>query len=287
MKMTNQELNDEILKRDYSEDELPKEFAKYVEQLIIGDFTLSYSSIKAFSESPLSFLRYKTKDKKRTPSMEFGSLLHTLVLEPTKFESEYIILDKLVKESTWAKKENKIHKSEIELKALEEKKQVVTMENLTKALDLKKAILKNSYAGYLINGCIEYEKPIKFDWYNFTWTGYIDGLGQNYIIDLKKVTDARPHKIKWRAIDAKWNWQAFLYLQGTEKNHGDHNHFYNICYDDNGNVSVIRQTWMDVNIALASLVKICDKFNDCIIQNTWDYSYEFWTENGYYKSDQL
>jgi len=52
---------------------------------------LSYSSLKAFAVSPKHYINYLNKPRKQTPELLFGQLLHSMLLEPTKFNDEYII----------------------------------------------------------------------------------------------------------------------------------------------------------------------------------------------------
>jgi hypothetical protein len=46
---------------------------------------LSYSSISAFKKSPLDFIKYKYNKSEPTPAMEFGSMVHKLLLEQNSF----------------------------------------------------------------------------------------------------------------------------------------------------------------------------------------------------------
>lgn len=268
---------------------LYEKFKPEIEQLNMGEFSMSYSAIREFSKSPLHYLKYKTGDKTRTDAMKFGSLVHLLVLEPHLFDSQYLILTKApgYEGNNWAKSENKLRAQQAEAHAESMGLEIVKIDYLEKALDLKDAILTNSVAGELIRNCDVYEKRKLFQWNNLTWTGFVDGAASNYIIDLKGVPDADPSKIRWKMRDGKWHWQAFLYLIAMGKPINDTNFFYNICYDNDGNVSVIRQDWVDLQNAHAELKDICVKFQDCIIGDNWNYSHEFTTENGYYQSSAL
>ena len=54
---------------------------------------LSFSSLKAFSRSPLAFLDYKLGPRKETAAMNFGTLVHRAILEPEKYEQTTLIWD--------------------------------------------------------------------------------------------------------------------------------------------------------------------------------------------------
>lgn len=263
------------------------EYDEVIDTMNKGEYHLSYSAIREFSKSPLHFLRYKTEEIKLTASMEYGSLVHLLILEPHKFHNKYIVLRKAegFQENTWSKSENKLKKQETEEEALNSNKTIVKIDDLESALQIKELLLANSFISQLIRGCHTFEKPISWEYLGHDWRGYIDGVSHNYIIDIKQVPDANPSKLKWKMFERKWSWQSFLYLKGF--GFGMDKHFYNICYDKGGNTSVIKQSWFDMSSADAEIRKAVDELSDCIIGENWFFSYEFNTENGYYNSDEL
>lgn len=281
-------LNDRILSLEPTR-EIDTEFQDYITKLTLGDFSLSYSSVRAFAKSPLHFLKYKTGTHAVTPAMVFSRLVHLLVLEPHKFFKKYEILTKAegFEESTWAKKENKDRKAEVYAVAASQNKEVIELENLEKALIMKEAILSNSMAGALVRGCDKFELRTEREWNKLLWKGVIDGKAPNYLIDVKSVPDANPSKLRWKQRDDKWHWQAYLYMRMVRMPITEGYYFYNICYDPQGSVSVVRQTWMDMSLAKAELLEVCEKFTDCIISEEWNYSYEFYSEQGYFESSEL
>ncbi len=54
---------------------------------------LSFSSLKAFSVSPLAFIHYKLHRSPPTESMKFGTRLHQAILEPDKFADEVVVYE--------------------------------------------------------------------------------------------------------------------------------------------------------------------------------------------------
>lgn len=267
---------------------LYNKFQPYIDKMTLGDFTLSASSIKAFAQSPLHFLKYKVDEFVTTPSMEAGKLLHMLILEPHKFLNHYMIKTKAegFEGNAWNKKENKEKAEMLQAEADATGKTLIDLSVLEDALDLKDAILTNSYAGELIKGCNNYERKFKMKWKGFNWTGIIDGVANNYIIDLKKVPDAEPRKVRWEIRNRRFNWQGLLYMRAM-KMFNDYSFYYNICYDGNGNVTVVRQDWFSLSMAEAQIIETLKKLEDCIIGENWLYSYEFNTEMGYYTSSEL
>ena len=52
-------------------------------------YPLSFSSCKAFSQSPAHFVAYKERKQHETPAMRLGTAVHMAVLEPEKFGERY------------------------------------------------------------------------------------------------------------------------------------------------------------------------------------------------------
>ena len=53
---------------------------------------LSYSSLKEFAKSPRHYLDYLNRKKETTPAMQFGSMVHCLLLQPDKFDTQFAIM---------------------------------------------------------------------------------------------------------------------------------------------------------------------------------------------------
>ncbi len=263
----------------------PSEYQAFIDKMNTGDFSLSFTSIKEFASAPLDFLRYKIGKKPETDSMRLGDLEHTMILEPEKFYDKFLILEKPkgFEEFTWAKKENKIAKQNAEIEAATKELTVVTIDEVEKALEIKECILSNEVAGAMVNGCERYEQPVKFELFGFTWFGVIDAHDRRVILDLKKVADARPNKLRWPFQERKMNWQAFLYRYALKGHHD----FYNICYDSHGRVSVVKMADFDIQAAQAQIEKACIALRECIIGDNWNQSLEFRTQMGYFESSEL
>jgi hypothetical protein len=54
---------------------------------------LSFSSLKSFDRSPLSFVHYKEGPRKETDAMRFGTMVHRAVLEPDKYQATVAVYD--------------------------------------------------------------------------------------------------------------------------------------------------------------------------------------------------
>ena len=82
---------------------------------------LGSTDVKALSKSISDYIR--TRDFKSTRATEFGSLCHTLLLEPEKFNERYVMLD--IPRITKAIKEEHAGKTIVKPKDLEEAKSMI------------------------------------------------------------------------------------------------------------------------------------------------------------------
>jgi hypothetical protein len=279
------ELKKRILEREPQL--LKQNYQNLINKISIGDFNMSFSALKNFSISPLSFIKYKCREKKDTDALKLGRLTHLLILEPHLFDEKYIIIQKAkgFEGNNWAKKENKDIKVAAEAKAVEQGKEVIQVPLLEEALEFKDAVLGNSSAGDVVRGCTVYEKSLIWEAHGYTWRGFIDGYGKRYSFDLKKVRDARTRKMRWVYQDEKFHWQGYLYNTATSKY--KYKDFYIIAYDGDLNVNVIKIDQYDLMRAEAEINDILKHFNQCAISEQWMYSLEYWTEEGYVKSSEI
>jgi len=249
-----------------------------------GELTLSYSALKEFAISPAHFIRYKTDEKEQTEAMKIGLLQHTLILQPHLVGQNFMFLQKPIPDATWAKTENKQYKESMITTAEQENKILLDNEDLRNCAKLADAISENQFANDLLTNAIEFEKEIHFDFDNYKWHGFIDGVGKDFNFDLKAVPNATPEKLRWLQKERKFHWQAYLYNYATGNELGD---FYNICYDNDFNITVIKQDQTSQSRAKIDIEKTLQKFKECTIMEAWNQGFEFYTENGFYLSSEL
>ena len=84
---------------------------------------LSYSALCAFKKSPNHLLKYWEGKTKVTDAMQFGSIIHKLLLEPESFNDDYAIF-------TGARRAGKDWQ---EFKAANEDKQIIKLSELDDA----------------------------------------------------------------------------------------------------------------------------------------------------------
>jgi len=278
---------------DQSPDIITEAHKKAIQKLDTGDFHLSWSKMSRFKTSPWALVCYManafTEEKilaPPTPAMMLGRLEHMVVLEPKRVFEEFGIYQKADPEKTWAVKINRDRKKVAVEYAERNGREAIPVEMLLDTIERKNLIFGNKLAGELIKGCKYFERKIEFEWKGYNWLGYIDAGCDGYKIDLKKVTDAIPRKLKWRVIDFDFPGQGYLYNIGTGGN--PKAPFYNICIDAAKNICVTQCYGFDFDASQARLELLIDKFNMCRSEGLWYMNQEFWQEeNGYWTFENL
>lgn len=250
-----------------------------INQLESGDFYLSYSGLKAFALSPASFIEYKIGEKPQTKAMKIGSALHCAILEPEEFEKRYVILTKDMlpnPDKDFRDSANKLFKVKFLQQAESEDKEILDPLEHEECLLYQRLVYSNLIAKYYIENLTKKEQYAEWYFQGIKFRGYIDGIGNGYIMDLKKVADASPDKIKRSAIYDLWLWQGALYKQSQFCD--EFTGFYNLAIDKTS-PAVYELGEFNYMKALGEITKMLDSFKRCIDLQLWDSGYEFWAEN--------
>lgn len=249
-----------------------------VDALMSHDGHLSFSSLKAFKESPATFMEYKLAKREPTDAMLFGAMLHCLVLEPGEFDNRYHCLDDqdicgqiggAKPRATKAYKEWKA----VAMAEAGDKELVETNEYLAAKI-IASNVLHNRASAKILDLGWEHEKLIDWEFKNFMFRGFIDGKGDKAIFDLKTCSDAAPKKFQRELIDHSYYLQAAMYLYGVQENLP----YYIIAVDRKGGVSVHKLEDKLIEVGMSEYNKLLDKFNECILKDLFDQSYDFWSE---------
>ena len=175
---------------------------------------LGSTDIKTLLENPYLF-KHGIK-KEPTDNLILGSLIHTMLLEPSKLGSEYIVLPELNLRTN----EGKAKKAELETQAKEEGKTLVKGELFQKAEAVSKSFLNSSLSSFL-RGEVKAET---------SFFGEIDGVkvkarpdliipDQKIIIDFKTTSTSgggSADSFAKMAANFSYYIQAALYLEITE-----------------------------------------------------------------------
>lgn len=254
-----------------------------IQNLTDGNYTLSFSALKAFSKSPSHFISYKLGDKPATEAMKKGSLIHCAILEPEELVNRYAILnrDELPNpDKDFRDSANKAYRLDFEAQAKESGKEIVTPEQWAEAEKYRDMAYQNEVIGSYLSKLIHKEKYVEFEFRNHKFRGVIDGLSKSFVLDLKTVADANPSKLKWLCMDSKYHWQHFLYNQ-SDLVPGYFENF-NLITDGDG-MYLAKMEWHNLNQAEWEISELLDKFETCRLNNLWHQNYEFWAgEKGYF-----
>ena len=295
-----------------------------IKKLQSGDFTLSYSSLKAFSVSPRNFISYKLKEYKETPAMIMGNVVHCLVLEPDIYKDLYYeapVVNAATVEGkkAWAELYTKLTEKEFPLNQKgtpiipkvgdliamikeetterDEKgkttKRGITVIPGTQSEEAKfraRMLLQNEATRWVINQITQTEVDTEFDICGVKFKGRIDGLGPGLIADIKNIPDASIHPAVGQIYRGKMYWQAYCYDIAT----GGDSDCYILAVDGNGETSVHRFQDRHKEKAEVEMIEYVQQFLDCVERShfdpaIWDQSQDYWlrSENNPYGINNL
>lgn len=167
---------------------------------------LSYSSIKEFAKSPRHYVHYVLAKREPSKAMNLGSLIHCLIMYPSKFNDQFIIapnVDRRTKDgkATW---EEFISKSNGKI--------VVTEDELEEAKQITDNVLSNWKINNTVKECTSFEQEFKYDISGLPFRGFVDGVNAgNYILEIKTMSDASPSNVTREFYNRKYHIQAGLY----------------------------------------------------------------------------
>jgi hypothetical protein len=168
---------------------------------------LSFSSLKEFMRSPKHYVKYLTTDKKPTEAMLFGSICHKLILEPQEFDKEFIVEPEFNKRTNQGKEDYQAFLTKITEQGLT----AVPPATYEKAVELV-AALKDSHTYNMVK--LLSKKEQRFDMTHETGLpvcGYIDGVGDDFNLEVKIVSSADTDDIIRDFYKMKYHIQAAIY----------------------------------------------------------------------------
>lgn len=230
---------------------------------------LSFSALKAFSDSPFTFIMRGVKEQ--SSSMRLGQLEHMAVLEPEKFKAIPIIR-KVNESKTWGGTENRKLMDEFKKKYGDD---FMKEQQAKDALMYRLAIEMNPEAIKIVSAAKEMESSLSFDFLGSKFRGFIDFKyergGVLHNADLKKMSfafgDANEWSISRRVRKLKLNWQQVLY------NHAAFDDIAReatlIIIDSNLNVNVVTLTSDFLMEGYAEIQQLMEDYYSCIASGNW------------------
>lgn len=272
--------------------EKEKGFEALVESILLGEKSLSYSSLSQFLNSPKEFKKSKT-DPEQTKAMEEGKEFHMACLEPEKFLETYYVFDdtakceELIKEGAKSPRSTAKYKEwKAEELAKYTGKTPLPLDDYNMYLAMSETLMTDPDTRDLMLGLThkEFNFEIEYDWAKIR--GSIDGKGEgnflekfgfegHYTADLKKVGTATWDKIKWDIKRKNYHLQGALYSYVNLSKH----HFL-IYIDKDLRTLVVKLTQASLEEGMSRFEFGLEKFHECAETNQWNRSNGFFT-NGY------
>ena len=267
-----------------------------INQLSEGDYKLSFSALSAFAVSPRNFIAYKLQERAPTKAMILGEALHVAILQPHIFKSLYIpgpTINSATKEGKKAWLDlleqytgiegEKMTVGEIQ-QAIKDKAGVTILDN-SAIEELKRkqdAVLNNfvckSFMDPLQVAEIDIPEVVIND---ITFRGRVDGLGDDFIIDLKNVPSAVIKRAENEIRARRLHWQGFIYSYAYDMMKAP----YILAVDDDGETSVHKFSNYQLDEAERQIMKLTDAFKRRCFEGSfdprvWDSSQDFWAPDG-------
>lgn len=176
--------------------------------------TLSYSGIKEILKSCDHFIRYKTERSEPTAAMRLGSAFDRYLLEgvPPLIMPEGINL---------RTNEGKAQKAALEEEAKQEKRELVSVEDMARLMAMKESVMRHPVARSYLEMPGETQKEVTIDYQPFQeyapvrlhmkMDRYIDETQDPTIIDLKTCASADIDDITRAIANLKYYIQATVY----------------------------------------------------------------------------
>jgi len=231
----------------------------------LNERPLSYSSIKEFAKSPKNYIQYLNAKREPSKEMTFGSVIHCLLLYPDLFEDLFAVapdVDRRTKDgkATW---ENFVSEAI--------SKQVISKSDLDEANEIVNTIISDKSIKDTINKCDHFEKPWSENMFELPFRGFFDAHCSDYVIEFKTTSDASPQNFMRDFFNRKYHIQAALYYQASglpikyivAETKAPYNFYMAEVSKD-----VINYGWSE-------LIKLTDRFHQCMVLNAWDKGYEF------------
>ena len=167
---------------------------------------LSFSSLKAFAESPRAFVHYKSGARVTSPAMLKGTLIHRRILEPTQYIHTVEVWEGRRAGKAWT-----------DFKEAQVGKDVVTRAESDVIEGAYHAVQAHPLAKKLIEGCTNFEEGVEWMLDGVPFRGFVDGYSEHYALDLKTMPDISAKAVERQVWNFKYYMQAALYAMALRE----------------------------------------------------------------------
>ena len=268
-------------------------YVKLLKRLDAGMEKLSFSSFKAFCESPRHFIQYKLKPKDPTPGMDFGTLVHMLILQREELDDKYYILPEDAPKKPTKSQLNAKKPSEESIKLMKwwdnehakaGGRELIDFDLHAKAKKIADYAENNKSIRWVLDNITTTEKYVQWEYMGLKWHGYVDGFGDTLFADLKNMNGFNISKPIWSIRDRKTLWQGYLYNQAPECSGKD---FYIVGLEPMPNAKVIRVQNKVLQAQKEEIDYHIRMFKKCVFEGAWSIGYEYFTKDGFFDYSML
>ena len=228
---------------------------------------LRRSNLWLFKKSPAHYKYAVENPGEPTPALLFGTAAHMAILEPERFEQEYIVAPKIDRRTKAGKEEW--------ARLMDSGKSILSAEDAETIRAMKNAVMENELAASLIEG--EHEVPV-------LWTDSVTGevckckpdvIGKDLIVDYKTTNSCEDGHFERSARDYGYQLQAAMYREGLLQTRYKEYGFAFIAQEKKApyavRVYMCDPGWIDDGAVIYR--ELIDLYHECKVNNHWP-SYE-------------
>lgn len=269
---------------------------------------LSFSSLKAFGKSPKHFIQYKLEKFEPTPAMKFGTLVHAAILEPDKFDNDFVVCssepttDKQIAFAQYLINIGKDYtpdnvefayrnnypkgnpdklfeelKEYIDLSI--EGKNIITLDEKNHAKSLRDEAWSNKASKWLLNEISGTEYKIKWKYKEWDIVSVVDGFGDSLFLDIK-VTDSDPETFARQIYKMQNYTQVAMYDMAFKSIGKPKKDKFFLGIDKFGNISVNKVEQDYIYYGERQFKKWVHDFEKAILFKSFKKSYDFYGRKG-------
>lgn len=212
--------------------------------------------------------------KEPTDSMQMGADLHCAILEPDRFERQYVVIPADCRVGSGKGQRGRLE--DFMAEAERNGQTTIKDEDMEAIRRMADAVRKDPDASEILKGS---EFELSGYWYDPDETDILCKIrldvlqtSTGIIADLKKTTDAREHKFQRHAHDMGYHMQAFMSCYGaTHIAKAEHKDFRFIVVEDHDPwaVQVYQATSEFLHIGGLDFGRAFRRYVECLRSNTW------------------
>lgn len=241
-------------------------------------YPVSNSRLSAFKRSPKHLVHYLLNRPEPTPAMAFGSAFHARLLQPHLFDTMYAVAPEVDRRT----KEGKAQYDAFYYLASDEGLKIISKQDIIRIDEMVDSVMSNSVASELIRSAISTETTV--EWVNeetgIPMKGIIDGLGSEFMFDVKTCADAEPGKFGRDAYWANYHRQAAIYLDSHKEQKMSEFYFIAIEKDAPYGVSVHRCSDYIIELGKKQYIDGIIEYRSWVEGGMPDAGYEYWHYSG-------